>query len=128
VDSGGCAQEKLTMKLILTAAAALALAAPALAQPAGGANSMAGMANMQGMDRTPMTTASGAGVVTAVDAKAGAVTIHHGPVAELNWPAMTMTFKASPPSLLQDVKAGQSVTFTLMQMGGATTLTAIKPK
>lgn len=116
------------MKLVLSAALALALAAPALAQPAGGMSNMPGMSSAQGAGHSAMTMANGAGVVTAVDAKAGTVTIHHGPIAKLSWPAMTMAFKASPPTLLQGVKAGQSVTFTLMQMGGSATLTAIQPK
>ena len=116
------------MKLVLAAAMALGLAAPAFAQPAGGMNNMPGMAGPQGADHSSMTMVNGAGVVTAVDAKAGTVTIHHGPIAKLSWPAMTMAFKASPPTLLQGVKVGQSVTFTLMQMGGSTQLTAIQPK
>jgi Cu(I)/Ag(I) efflux system protein CusF len=115
------------MKLLLIAAA-LAVAAPAIAQPAGDMKAMPGMAGPSGADQSSMTTTDGAGVVTAVDAKGGTVTIHHGPIAKLGWPAMTMAFKASPPSLAQGVKAGQSVTFTLMQMGGSTTLTAIQPK
>ena len=116
------------MKLILTATLALAVAAPAFAQPAADMKAMPGMSGAQGADHSSMTMADGAGVVTAVDAKAGTVTIHHGPIAKLSWPAMTMAFKASPPTLLQGLKAGQSVTFTLMQMGGSTTLTAIQPK
>ena len=109
---------RLKMKLILAAVALIALAAPVFAQAAGA----------PGANPSSMTTAEGAGVVTAVDAKGGTVTIHHGPIAKLAWPAMTMAFKATPPSLLLGVKVGEPVTFALMQMGGATTLTAIKPK
>lgn len=47
-----------------------------------------------------------------MDAKAGAITLHHGPIAALGWPAMTMTFKASPEAL-QAAKVGQTVSFTL---------------
>jgi len=110
------------MKFLLTVALALAVAAPAFAEPAGA------MSNTNGVDRSGMTTAEGLGVVKAVDAKAGTVTIQHGPIAALKWPAMTMAFKANPRSLLQGVSVGQSVKFTLMQMGGATQLTAIQPK
>jgi Cu(I)/Ag(I) efflux system protein CusF len=109
------------MKPALTIVIALALVTPAFAQSAG---------DMKGMPGMPAagTEADGVGVVTAVDTKAGTVTIHHSPIAKLNWPAMTMTFEATPPSLLQGIKSGQSVTFALMQMGGSTTLTAIQPK
>jgi Cu(I)/Ag(I) efflux system protein CusF len=113
------------MKLFLTSATlAFAIAVPALAQPSGG---MKGMSGMEGMGQTTtMTTAQGAGVVKGVDPKGGTVTIQHGPIAALNWPAMTMTFKANPASLLKDISVGQSVKFKLMKMGGATTLTAIQ--
>ena len=116
------------MRLPLIAASALVLAAPALAQPAGDMKAMPGMSNAQGADQSSTVMADGAGVVTGIDTKAGSITIHHGPIAKLSWPAMTMAFKASPPSLLQGVKVGQSVNFTLMQAGGSTTLTAIQPK
>ncbi len=58
------------------------------------------------------TTAEGVGQIKSVDAKAGTLTLHHGPIAALGWPAMTMTFKASPQAL-QEAKAGQTVRFTL---------------
>jgi Cu(I)/Ag(I) efflux system protein CusF len=115
------------MKLLLTTATlALAISVPALAQPSGDIKAMPGMSSMQGMDQSPMTTADGAGVVKGVDPKVGTVTIQHGPIAALNWPAMTMTFKARPPSLLHGITVGQSVKFKLMKMGGSTALTAIQ--
>ena len=52
--------------------------------------------------------ASGMGTVQTVDGTAGKVTIAHGPIAPVHWPAMTMTFKASPEQLAS-VKAGQKV-------------------
>jgi Cu(I)/Ag(I) efflux system protein CusF len=113
------------MKLVLVATAAIALASPAFAQSGG---TMNGMSNMQGMDHGSMVMAEGEGTVKAVDLKAGTVTIQHGPISALKWPAMTMTFKASSPALLQGVSVGQVVAFKLMQMGGAVTLTAIQPK
>jgi Cu(I)/Ag(I) efflux system protein CusF len=102
------------MNLAPAAALVLLLAAPAAAQPADDMKSMPGMAGAQGAEPSS-TTATGVGVVTALDARAGTITIHHGPIAKLSWPAMTMAFKASSPTLLQGVKAGQSVTFTLVQ-------------
>jgi Cu/Ag efflux protein CusF len=46
---------------------------------------------------------------TSVDAKAGTVSLSHGPVASLKWPAMTMEFKVANPSLLQALKPGAKV-------------------
>lgn len=61
-------------------------------------------------------TASGSGEVTAVDPVAGTVTIDHGPIEALEWPAMTMTF-AAPGVDLAAVKQGDKVTFELRQTG-----------
>jgi len=98
------------MKYALAAVGALALATPALAQHSG--HDHAAMANAT----TPAAGAQGTGVVKAVDAKAGKITIHHGPIAALKWPAMTMTFKASP-DVLKAAKPGKTVTFTLNAAG-----------
>jgi Cu(I)/Ag(I) efflux system protein CusF len=57
-------------------------------------------------------TAEGVGEVKSVDARASKVTLHHGPIAALGWPAMTMTFNADP-EVLKAAKPGQKVRFTL---------------
>ncbi|WP_374487303.1 efflux RND transporter periplasmic adaptor subunit [Zoogloea sp.] len=49
------------------------------------------------------------GTVGSVDAKDGTVSLSHGPVASLKWPAMTMEFKVANPSLLQALKPGVKV-------------------
>ena len=54
------------------------------------------------------------------NAKAGTVTLHHAPIPALKWPAMTMTFKATP-EVLKAAKAGKSVTFTLNAAGDQVT-------
>jgi Cu(I)/Ag(I) efflux system membrane fusion protein len=59
----------------------------------------------------------GQGKVSAVNAAAGTVALEHGPIASLNWPAMTMEFKAKDKSLLQGLKPGQAVEFELSQQG-----------
>lgn len=46
------------------------------------------------------------------------ITISHGPVASLKWPAMTMGFGRPSPQLFADVKPGDSIRFTFKQ-GGA---------
>lgn len=95
------------MKFALALVAALAIAAPAAAQHEGhgamAAKSAAG-------------AVQGTGVVKGVNAKAGTVTLHHGPIAALKWPAMTMTFKATPEAV-KAAKTGKSVTFTLNAAG-----------
>lgn len=70
-------------------------------------------------------TARGTGTVTAVDTAGGTVTISHGPIPEAGWPAMTMAFKAIPPTLLSDVAVGDRVRFDLKLDGGAGEIVAL---
>lgn len=92
--------------------------APVVAAPASG-DTMAGM-HMAGA-----TMAKGNGTVTAIDKTTGAVTIDHGPIAEANWPAMEMEFKATPEALLDTLKVGDKVSFELKLGGGTGEVTAI---
>ena len=73
-------------------------------------------------------TAPGSGEVTAVDPVAGTITINHGPIEALEWPAMTMTF-AAPDVDLGAIKQGDKVTFELRQTGAMeATVTSITPE
>ena len=66
------------------------------------------------------------GVVKSVDAKNSTVVLAHEPVASMKWPAMTMTFKADDPKLVQGLTAGQKVDFEFTQRGKDYVLTSIK--
>jgi Cu(I)/Ag(I) efflux system membrane fusion protein len=55
------------------------------------------------------------GKVDAIDLKAGTLSLEHGPVATLKWPAMTMEFKAANAALLQGLKPGQAVSFEFVE-------------
>lgn len=68
--------------------------------------------------------ASASGVVEAVDAEAKTVTIAHGPVAALEWPAMTMTFQA-PDVDLTAIEQGDEVSFEITASGTDTSITSI---
>ena len=103
-------------------AAATNAAAPAATE----SNAMAGgMGNMEMSPAAKM--AKGTGKVTAVDKSAGTITLDHGPIAEANWPAMTMAFKAAP-ALIDSVKVGDEVNFELKLDGSAGEITAISKK
>jgi len=68
------------------------------------------------------------GKVEAVDAASGALSISHGPVASLKWPAMTMEFTVANPSLLKDLKPGAAIAFEFVERGpGEWLITAVKP-
>jgi RND family efflux transporter MFP subunit len=68
------------------------------------------------------------GSVDSIDAKSGMVTLNHGPVASLKWPAMTMEFKVANPSLLKGLKAGLAVSFEFVErQPGEWVITSITP-
>lgn len=69
--------------------------------------------------------ASATGTIEAIDPAARTITIAHGPVPELEWPAMTMTFQA-PDVALADFKPGDQVAFDLSVSGMTATVTALK--
>ena len=71
-------------------------------------------------------TASASGTVESVDAGAGKITLAHGPIDALGWPAMTMGFKATPEQIAS-VQPGQSVRFEFTAEGMAATITRIEP-
>ncbi|KAA0068513.1 copper-binding protein [Rhodanobacter sp. T12-5] len=85
------------------------------------------MPGMAGMHDTQPANAQGVGVVKAIDTTKGTITLQHEAIAAIGWPAMTMTFKADPPALLQKVRVGDKVQFTLHPAGMASTVTAIHP-
>lgn len=72
-------------------------------------------------------TATVGATVTAVDAATGMVTLAHGPIAAVNWPAMTMGFKASP-AIVASAKVGQKIDATLRIAGGGGEITDLNPR
>ena len=70
----------------------------------------------------------GQGTVRAVDLQAGTINVEHGPIATLNWPAMTMDFQVKDKALLKGVKPGQSAEIDIVQQGpGQFVVTRIAP-
>lgn len=78
----------------------------------------------------PSAAAAGAplseGEVRKLDLEQGKVTLLHGPIANLDMPAMTMVFTASDPKLLQGLKPGDKVRFTAAKKDGNFIVTAIE--
>jgi len=86
------------------------------------------MKDMTGLSSAAAKTGKGVGVVTALDPKAAKVTIKHGPIPAVGWPAMTMTFKSTPPALLKNVHVGQTFAFDMRTKGIDAEVTAIQPR
>lgn len=55
------------------------------------------------------------GVLDAIDEKAGEVSVAHGPVASLRWPAMTMDFALANPALVAGLKPGTRVAMEIVE-------------
>lgn len=68
-------------------------------------------------------TYSGSGRITAI--VADQVSIKHGPIAGIGWPAMTMTFTA-PSGVAQDATVGEQVDFSFRKNGSAYLLTSLR--
>ena len=63
-------------------------------------------------------TITGMGVIVAIDLKEHRIKLKHKAIQALNWPAMTMYFKASKKVDLLKLKIGESIHFTLLEKGG----------
>ena len=72
----------------------------------------------------PAATNQTTGVIKAIDAKSGTVTLAHDPVPAIKWPAMTMPFHISP-ELARGVSVGQRVNFEFTAKGMDGTITKI---
>ncbi|WP_296463346.1 copper-binding protein [Pigmentiphaga sp.] len=68
------------------------------------------------------------GEVRRIDAAQGKITLKHGPIPNLQLPAMTLVFKVADPAMLNRVKPGDSVRFAAEKIQGQYTITAIQPK
>lgn len=110
-----------------TALRALALA---LVLPATSAMAQQKMDDMKGMTAKPAAGAPMAhkamGTVEKVDARSRLVTVAHGPVKTMNWPAMTMTFEVKDKALLHKFADGKKVEFEFIQQGKDYVVTAVK--
>jgi Cu/Ag efflux protein CusF len=66
---------------------------------------------------------SGSGDITKIDGNR--VTISHGPVESIGWSAMTMTFIAQSPGMIEGLAIGDPVNFEFGQSGETYVLTSI---
>ena len=67
------------------------------------------------------------GVVRRIDPANGKLTLRHGPIVNLDMPAMTMVFRVQDPAMLDKVKPGDKVRFRAENLKGALTVTILEP-
>ena len=73
---------------------------------------------------TKAKSGKGIGTVSAIDPATGKITLDHGPVAQLQWPAMTMGF-GTKPDLLKGIAVGDRVAFEFDWNGSSAEITRI---
>lgn len=111
------------MKKIISTAILLSVGVgvPAIAADMTGMK-MDGHSTMAAPAAAPAAKASG--TVKSMDTAKGTITIAHGAVAAVSWPAMTMPFKISP-DMVTGIQAGQKVDFEFVTAGKDSTITKI---
>src|SRR3546814_12786910 len=82
----------LPILMLMTGLSALGLAACDPAQPTAPA---ADTTPSETQAASAITHAKGTGTVTAIDSAAGKITLDHGPIAELQWPALKIDRKSA---------------------------------
>ena len=103
--------------------AALFALLPLAAQSAGGHDPHAGHGAMHSAAEGGMVD----GIVKKVDKASGKVTVAHGPLTNLNMPAMTMAFKVSNAAWLDQMKSGDKIRFMADTVNGAITVVHFEP-
>jgi len=106
--------------LMLSLLAVATFSIPALAQ-------QSNHASHHGAAQIAQAVALSDGEVRKVDKDARKITIKHGPLVNLDMPAMTMVFQVKDPELLDQLKAGDKVRFRAEKIGDAYTVTKIEP-
>lgn len=118
------------MKTSLTLAIALLLSGTLTAcnkvadapTPPAATNQMVGMTMS-----TAVKVGSGTGKVTAIDQANGKITIAHGAIAAVGWPAMTMTFSVKPKLLMfAGVKVGNQIKFEMRTSASGPEVTSVR--
>ncbi|TMG73073.1 MAG: copper-binding protein [Betaproteobacteria bacterium] len=68
----------------------------------------------------------GVGTVKKVDPAGGKVTIAHGPIPTMKWPAMSMTFTVKDKALLGKFSQDKKVEFEFVEQGSNYVITSVK--
>jgi Cu/Ag efflux protein CusF len=107
------------MKRLIVLSAVLALSIAMI--PLSRAQGMGGM-DMKGMDmgkdkKSEDKVHKGSGTVKKVDPAGGKVTIAHGPIPTMKWPAMNMTFTVKDKALLGKFSQDKKVEFEFVEQG-----------
>lgn len=106
---------RIVILTIIVAGTILSLSGLARAQSSEGMKEMEGMEGMESMHSSDKEQHVTTGTVAAVDASGMRITIAHGQVPTLKWPAMKMQFRVVDAKLLDDVNVGDKIRFEFLQ-------------
>ena len=113
-------------RLAVVPAVVVALSLTAPAQVHAQSDAMRGT-NMTGSGtQAEVKTHKGVGTVKKVDAAAGRVTLAHGPIPSLKWPAMTMGFAVKDKALLGKLAPEKKIEFEFVPQGRDYIITSVK--
>lgn len=110
----------MNRRVVFSMAAALVIAGPAIAQPVPRPDTS------QTAQASAQAPTASEGEVRKIDKEAGKITIKHGPLVNLDMPAMTMVFRVKDPAMLDRVKEGDKIKFVADRMNGAMTVTELE--
>ena len=109
--------------LVIVALIALPVGLSGCDQAPNPAAPAAAMSNMAMPEGTRM--GKGVGIITAIDAAAGKITLDHEAIPAVGWPAMKMGFSAKPERL-KGIAVGDKVNFDMTVTGSTGEVTAIR--
>lgn len=107
--------KQITLSLIFTSIAmqsGIAIAQPNNSQDM----AMDTMKNMPMAKQTISNAYKATGIVKKIDTANGTITLAHQAIPDLNWPAMTMGFGVADKKLLDKIKPGEAVQFSLKEI------------
>lgn len=115
----------MKLTLIAVASAVVTLSLSALAEDMSGMkmDGMEGMQMKQDAKQTPVAKAEG--TIKSINFEKHTVTIAHGAVPAVQWPAMTMAFSATAEQLA-GLSAGDQVAFEFRSEGAKATVVSIQ--
>lgn len=74
------------------------------------------------------SAAMSTGEIKKIDKSAGKLTIKHGPLRNLDMPAMTMVFRVKNPAMLDRVSQGEKISFVAEDRDGQLTVTRLEKR
>ena len=95
---------------------------PASALAAGEHDAHAGHMASKAPAESPLSE----GIVKKVDKASGKITITHGPLLNLDMPAMTMVFRVSEAAWLDQLQAGRTIRFLADSVNGSLTIVRLE--